>query len=67
MESQGADQVFKSQQTMDFEMTPAYEKAFAKGVLHPELCIQKDELRIWSVSAVQSGIKIFQGGGTMKS
>ena len=67
MESQGANQVFKSQQTLDFEMTPAYEKAFAKGVLHPELCIQKDELRIWSESAVQSGIKIFQGGGTMKS
>jgi hypothetical protein len=30
------------------------------------LCIQKDELRVWSENAVKTGIKVFQSGGGMR-
>ena len=47
-------------------MTDAYKLAFSKGPPDPAQCIKKDDLRIWSENALETGTQLFSSGGGFK-
>ena len=67
LEQAGPENVYKSDTKRNFSLTDSYKKAFLRGPLDPKACIKKDELRVWSESALSTGIVIFPknelGGG----
>ena len=47
-------------------MTDLYEKGFKNGPVDKAACIKKDDLRVWSESALTTGTQLFSSGGGFK-
>jgi hypothetical protein len=62
----GPENVYKTDTQHNFMMTDSYERAFKKGPIDKTACICKDDLRVWSESALTTGTQLFSSGGGFK-